>query len=200
MIPIQTQGRLIPPFSEDVVPPPMRDRPRDAHGAPIPWFVADASDLRIASAEKRIRAFRERLCWCCGKGLHRRLAFVGGPACCANRRFGDWASHPACAVFAVRACPFLNGLRQQRSGRPEPEGSSSLPGAVADGGGPVCVYVATGEARLLRDGLFRPPPWAQISWWRDGSRMEPADALPVIHACLVALGAPTEDIDTFRLI
>lgn len=93
-----------------IIPPRMRKLPLDARGYPVPWFVAHRDgepDFRIADPIKRDRAIRARRCWICGGGLGKFLTFVVGPVTAITLSTSEPPSHPDCAKFAVRACPFL---------------------------------------------------------------------------------------------
>lgn len=79
----------------------------DPRGYPIPWFVEEGDDFRIASAAKRVIAVREKLCWVCGQRLGVHLAFVAGPMCGINRTSSEPPAHLDCAQWSVKACPFL---------------------------------------------------------------------------------------------
>jgi hypothetical protein len=85
--------------------------PCDERGFPIPWFVHidenGQSDFRVIGFNKQRDALRQNLCWICGRKLRRVRAFVIGPMCVVNRVSAEPPSHPECADFAAKACPFL---------------------------------------------------------------------------------------------
>lgn len=166
-------------------PPALVRRPRTADGWPIPWFVAELTagpvDLRLACGHKRERAYHQRLCWVCGEPLSERIVFVGGPFSVLNRAFGDWASHPDCAVFSAQHCPFLNGRLARRGARAYPEGVQALPGSVEGRAGPVALYVTGWPVRRAPEGIFRPGPPRYLHWYRHGQRVTEAEVRPVLE-------------------
>lgn len=89
----------------------MLDLPLDERGYPIPWFVLwidGKPDFRVMDEEKRVRAVRERICWCCGKPLGDVFAFVSGPMCGMSRTSSEPPAHLECALWSVKGCPFLS--------------------------------------------------------------------------------------------
>lgn len=107
------------------IPHYMRNLPISAKGFPIPWFVAKTDDgtydIRIADGSKVPRAVRQKLCWLCGNTLGRRFCFVIGPMCAVNRVTSEPPCHPACAAYAVAACPFLTQPRMRRNEKDRPD-------------------------------------------------------------------------------
>src|SRR5262249_17464120 len=95
--------------------------PVDERGYPIPWFVAEqpdgTRDFRVADPRKIVLAFRKRLCWVCGRPLHRYGCFVVGPLCALNHVSSEPPSHPVCAAFSVRSCPFMTQPKRIRDSR-----------------------------------------------------------------------------------
>lgn len=90
----------------------------DHRGFPVPWFVEwidGKPDFRIIGRGKWGQAQRNRLCWVCGGKLGRMNAFVIGPMCAVNRVSSEPPSHPQCADFAARCCPFLANPRMRRN-------------------------------------------------------------------------------------
>lgn len=102
-------------------PPGIQVLPCDARGYPIPWFVHveddGTPDFRIIGYNKIGIAVRNNLCWLCGRKLRRMNAFVIGPMCAVNRVSSEPPSHPECAVFAAKACPFLTRPLAKRNER-----------------------------------------------------------------------------------
>jgi hypothetical protein len=80
------------------------------------WFAVHLERVTVLDPAKRRRALAERLCWICGRPFgHRRLCFVLSPAQAATRVVQEPPSHPGCALFAVRTCPFMRAPDYQRS-------------------------------------------------------------------------------------
>jgi len=101
------------------IPARMKHLPIAETGFPIPWFVPHDENGKpvpqAADPVKRLRAYRDHLCWCCGGKLGIHMAFILGPMCLINRVTAEPASHRACAEYAVRACPFLVRPRMKRN-------------------------------------------------------------------------------------
>lgn len=114
----------------------MRHLPISPTGFPIPWFVAKKKDgtydIRIADGSKVPRAIRQKLCWLCGNTLGRGLAFVIGPMCAVNRITSEPPCHPACAEYAVAACPFLTKPRMRRNEKDRPDEAKDAAGIPLD--------------------------------------------------------------------
>jgi len=101
------------------IPARMKHLPISENGFPTPWFVPyDQNGVAVPQAAdpvKRLRAYRDHLCWCCGGKLGIHMAFTLGPMCAVNRVTAEPASHRACAEYAVRVCPFLVKPRMKRN-------------------------------------------------------------------------------------
>ena len=101
------------------IPARMKHLPISENGFPTPWFVPHDQNgepvPQAADPAKRLRAYRNHLCWCCGQPLGIHLAFVLGSMCSINRVTAEPASHRACAEYAVKACPFLSKPRMKRN-------------------------------------------------------------------------------------
>lgn len=99
--------------------------PVDERGYPVPWFVAwidGQPDHRVMEAEKKDKAWQNRLCWICGQPLGgATVTYAIGPMCAVNRISAEPPSHRECAEYSVRACPFLSRPHAHRreAGLPE---------------------------------------------------------------------------------
>lgn len=106
-------------------PPPRIARlPRNHAGYPVPWFVAwidGVPDFRVVRAGGLDDAVRFGTCWLCGQKLGANAAFLLGPMCSVNRVSPEPPSHRDCALYAVRACPFLTNphMRRRTSNLPD---------------------------------------------------------------------------------
>lgn len=114
--------------------PPLPDTMKHlpvSRGYPVPWFVANTNaidpDFRIADRPKFRRALAKKLCWVCGTPIPALVAFVIGPMCVVNRVSAEPPSHPECALFSVKACPFLTRPHMARRDD-APEGTTPAPG------------------------------------------------------------------------
>jgi hypothetical protein len=162
---------------------PMPDRikalPISENGYPTPWFVATipstgARDLRVADAEKRVRAVKRGLCWVCGQTLGVRKAFVIGPMCVVNRVTSEPPSHLDCARYSVVACPFLTKPRMRRNDVDLPPEAEDAPGmAIARNPGVTCIWVSKAferfsASRQRGDWLIRIGQPSSVEWWAGG--------------------------------
>jgi len=169
------------------IPPRLACRPRDRRGLPIPFTVlilADGTpDFRLSDLDRWEEAVSRPCCALCGgslKGL--KKWFVGGPMCFENRLFTDPAMHRECAIFALRACPFLampKGHYSSLEARPIPEGFGVMP-AVSDTR-PERFMLAC--ARGFTVGTWGPTTviqataWQRVEWWKDGVLLESEGAV-----------------------
>jgi hypothetical protein len=95
------------------IPDQMKGLPIDHRGYPVPFFVPfdvekQVWEFRATSEEKWIKAVTESRCWICGQHCGVRKTFVIGPMCGVNRNTAEPGSHPDCALWAVKNCPFLS--------------------------------------------------------------------------------------------
>lgn len=175
------------PVATAPMPGRVRALPRDRYGRPIPWFVDDqagARSYRGGSADKRIVALRDGMCWVCGQklpsGVRTRrqnrpvpFTFLVAPMVVVNRIAADPPAHEACAAYTVTACPFLS--------RPDIGGmvAWSTTGFTIER-----PRFGVGGGVLLRMG----EP-TSVSWWTGGrlaSRGEATKLLGDAYARLVA--------------
>lgn len=114
----------------DTEPMPARiaELPRDHRGYPIPHFVAtidgkpDFRIVRPGGIDYCIRGQVAR-CWVCGKAIHgNSCAYVVGPMCAVNRTSAEPPSHPSCARYSAKVCPFLTTPKMHRVESTLPEG------------------------------------------------------------------------------
>jgi hypothetical protein len=118
------------------IPPRMLNLPRDPRGAPIPWFAwRDANGqphVTVLDPAKKRDAVLNRRCSMCGAPLGRYYTFVLGPVQAITRTVTEPPSHPGCAEYAVRVCPFLsNPARGRFAGVANPNGAPVNPGVFA---------------------------------------------------------------------
>ncbi|NUP48490.1 MAG: hypothetical protein HOW97_14455 [Catenulispora sp.] len=104
------------------IPPALLARPRDERrGLPIPpvsvHSVADgeAVDFTTINGPVAVDLARARRCSLCGEAIGYWIAFLGGPAAHAARRYLDPPGHPECMSAAVRLCPFIAVRRYRRT-------------------------------------------------------------------------------------
>jgi hypothetical protein len=98
------------------MPERMRRLPLTAQGYPTLFFapVRDGEAiLRSVDVKKFERCVRERLCWLCGDKLERLMTFVVSVPVAYTRLTVEPPCHHECAVYAMRACPFITNPRMR---------------------------------------------------------------------------------------
>jgi hypothetical protein len=158
------------------MPASIRGLPIDpVRKVPVPWFVAwidGKPEFRVADQAKEALAVRERRCWVCGGVLDNRVTFLIGPMCVVNRISSEPPSHPACAEYSARACPFLSrpNMVRREGGLPEERSCAGI--MVERNPGVTCLWTAkspgaapfpNGPGTLYR--LWEP---TGLSWWAEG--------------------------------
>lgn len=156
------------------LPDRVRSCPVDRRGYPVPAFVAlidGEPDHRVVDPRYMLRAVRNHLCWICGQPLGVWKAFVLGPMCTVNCVSSEPGSHRDCAMFAVKACPFLSKpqMHRREAGLPEnlmdPAGIMLLRNPKA-----MCVWITREcHVEMHSDGvLFRVGAPHEMTWWTEG--------------------------------
>ncbi len=159
--------------------PPLPERikrlPIDERGYPVPWFVAiidGKPDHRIVEAGKILTARQHRLCWICGESLEIDISFVVGPMCVVNRVTSEPPSHPECAIFSVKACPFLSRPHAKRRENNLPENQQEPAGeALWHNPGASAVYTCQSyRVRNVGNGVLFSlnPPTQPVQWFTEG--------------------------------
>lgn len=168
---------------------------------PVPWFVPwvnGKAEFRAADAGKRRLALSAKLCWVCGARVRDRMAFVLGPMCVVTRTTAEPACHVECAVFSVRACPFLSRPHMARR-RADDLPTVAPPGLFIDRNpGAACVWSTTeyepfGDGRggtLIRVG---DPIRDMVSWWAEGRKATRAEVEESVRTGLPVLLAAAEE-------
>jgi len=193
-------GRLIP-----LRPglPPLPDRmaqlPKDHRGYPVPWFVAwvdGKPDFRIVDPAKMDQAIHHPICWLCGQHLDGDLVFVIGPMCAVNRTSSEPPSHPDCAAFAARACPFLTMPKAERREGNLPQGMRPAAGFGLKRNPGVTLLWTCLAYRWLEDQngrkLFQIGAPVRIEWLAEGRQATRAEVLESINSGLPLLMAPAK--------
>lgn len=163
--------------------------PKDSRGYPVPWFIqwmkdgeptsftekGAEPDFRVMNTNKRIRAYKNDLCWICGRPLGQYRFFVVGPMCVINRVSSEPPSHRDCAEFAVKACPFLVRPRMRRLPMDDlPEESKSGPGGIMLPRNPGCtaLYLVLGKDYRAFDAgngwLIQMGITQKVYWYSEG--------------------------------
>lgn len=207
--PVHHAGRQARPELPPM-PPRIAALPLDDRGYPIPFFVAyidGKPDFRVADPDKVVACVKCRLCWVCGQGLGRNLAFPIGPMCTVNRTTAEPPSHRDCALWSAIACPFLS---RPHAHRREDELTEANAGNVAGemikrNPGVTAVWV-TRSYELFPDGtgkvLFEVGPPVEVTWWREGRRATRTEVMEAIESGIPLLRAvcqnPTEVLELAR--
>lgn len=161
--------------------PPMPDAiarlPVDDRGYPVPWFVKwidGKPEFRSMDARKLMLAIKQKNCWVCGETLPPwpgPFTFVIGPMCSVNRVSSEPPSHHDCAVFSVKACPFLSKPHMERRENDMPVGPAHSAGVmITRNPGVTCLWESpTYQAFEVHNGiLFNIGEAARATWWREG--------------------------------
>ncbi|HKX71391.1 MAG TPA: hypothetical protein VJM75_09200 [Acidimicrobiales bacterium] len=97
--------------------------PRDDHDRPTPWFLMRFDDghvdYRFVDGDKIGQAVEQCRCWVCGERFERgqgarSRTFIVGPTALFTRTTGEPPMHRSCALYALRACPFLANPNKAR--------------------------------------------------------------------------------------
>lgn len=105
------------------MPSRMARRPISNKGFPVPFFVTARDratgewDFRFVHPRTTLHCHTKRLCWLCGEPIERfrPFAFVIGPMCSINRVSSEPPSHRDCALYGIKACPFLSRPAMRRN-------------------------------------------------------------------------------------
>jgi hypothetical protein len=120
-----------------------------AAGLPIPFSALidedGKPDFRINDIAKVTKCMVYRLCGVCGLPLEEFIWFTGGPLCEASHFFADPPMHEECARYALKACPFLSGKREEYSER-----GTDLPAHLVKNNDEL--QAAPGDTQLLLKG------------------------------------------------
>lgn len=193
MLGIVTATDVPPAPHHRQVPMPSRIRalPRNRAGYPIPYFAAEIDgerDFRVGDTDAYAACIRDRVCWVCGQRRTRVDAFVIGPMCAVNRITQDPPCHLACAVYSVRACPFMARPSMVRRERGLPDGSGVAGFPIDRNPGVGCIWVTN------KWSTFRPPRGGQhgvlfeldkpveVTWWAHGRPATRAEAVAAIDS------------------
>lgn len=168
----------------------------DDRGYPVPWFVAwinGKPDFRVIHPDAITFAARKDRCWICGQPNYpKRRAFVIGPMCAINRTSSEPPSHPECAIWSAKACPFLTRPKALRRQAGLPEDTQSPAGIMLERNpGVALVWLVNGYS-VVDDGngrpLFKLPDPEAALWFAEGreaTRLECMNSidsgLPILH-------------------
>lgn len=160
------------------VPPAIALLPKDRRGYPIPYSAEikpdGTPDFTTINMMKWLKAYKFRLCGICGKSMHGRLFFIGGPLLVANRYSFDHPMHEDCARYSLQVCPFLSMLRAHyqklKEGREDRVTIATTSQEKPD-------QFALAKARsytlekVKGDALLHASPWESVTWWKEGKEI-----------------------------
>lgn len=147
---------------------------RNGDGYPVPWFVAwidGKPDFRVIAPGKILQAVKYSRCWLCGGLLMGTPAFVIGPMCAVNRVSAEPPSHPSCATYAARVCPFLTNPKKERRDTGKPEDAAEPAGVMLTRNpGVALVWCAPAWTTFDAPGgaLFHVGEPSRVEWWAEG--------------------------------
>lgn len=175
----------------------------DHRGYPVPWFVEwinGEPDFRIIGQGKWGKAHRKGLCWVCGRRMGRMNAFVIGPMCAVNRVSSEPPSHPACAEFAARNCPFLANPRMRRNEKGLADmGACSVGGDAIKRNPGVALVWWTLSYKVVSDGqggvLINVGKPEKTMWFAHGREATRAEVMASIDSGLPILQASADAQD-----
>ena len=179
------------------LPPRIAALPVDGRGFHIPYFVAMVDgepDFRFADGEKRDNCMKFELCWICGQTLGHFKTFPVGPMCAVNRNTAEPPSHLDCALWAVKACPFLNNPKAVRRGDELTEANkANVAGIMIERNpGVTCVWTTPHFTRRDAGGgkwLFDIGSPESVSWWKEGRPATRAEVQESLKTGMPALEA-----------
>lgn len=194
------------------VPPRMQHLPRNKVGYVVPWFVAKIDgewDFRVLR-EDYFDAHRFNLCTLCGKPIGANVVFVTGPMCTISRTSAELPNHLECALYAVKACPFLAMPKMHRRENNLPEQYSSAGVMIKRNPGVTALWAPVrGTWKLFSDGrggvLVNMGDPTMIQWWsqgREATREEVEASIESGYPLLMAeaeKGGPAEVREINRL-
>jgi hypothetical protein len=153
----------------------MLSLPVDDRGFPVPWFVSwveGKPDFRIVQTGKRGLAYKQERCWICGGKLGRLKASVVGPMCVVNKVSSEPPSHPECARYAAKACPFLSRPRMRRNEKDLPDARQNPGGIALDRNpGVAAIWFSLRMSKPFATGdggyLFDLGPVDRVEWYAE---------------------------------
>jgi hypothetical protein len=184
------------------LPQRMRKLPIDERGYPVPSFVDYVNgkpDFRTMNGGHFRRAIKFDRCWLCAEPLGRVRCFLIGPMCAVNRTTSEPPSHADCAIFAVKACPFLSHPMARRNTHGLPDEVEDVPGVHLDRNpGATAQWFVERTGYSLFDGggtrpLLKIAEPVHVDWWREKRPATRAEIITSIESGLPALRALCEN-------
>ena len=163
------------------MPPRVARLPRDARGFPIPAgnaVVAGVADFATLDMEKWAALLHRRACGICGETMFGPVYFIGGSLCARNRLFFDHPMHGACALYALKVCPYL-ALPNFMHRKTVPQHEGFMTEVIPRASDQKPARFMLGRTRSYAghwhgaDLLLRADPWLRVSWWHAGQEAAP---------------------------
>lgn len=174
--------------------PGIRALPRNKAGYPVPWFVAwidGEPDFRVIKPEAIAEAWTVPRCWVCGRNRGRWGSFVIGPMCAVNRTSAEPPSHPDCAHWSARVCPFLTRPSMVRRDKHMPDGAVQPAGIMLRRNPGVALVWTSRDAKPWRtpEGgiLFDIGTPHSVDWYAEGRPATRREVLASIDSGLPSL-------------
>jgi hypothetical protein len=165
------------------IPERMKGLSISDEGYPVPWFVPwvdGKPEFRGMDGEKLGIAVRHDKCWLCGQTLGVYKVFPIGPMCCVTRTISEPPSHKECALYGVKACPFLTQPRMRRNEKDMPEHGHIAGIPIKRNPGVTCLWT-TKHYKVIKafNGgiLFRIGSPERVEFWSQGRRATREEAL-----------------------
>lgn len=176
------------------IPHRMALLPRDRRGYPIPWIVqrdlTGRAFFTMNDAERVVVSGKRKVCGICGQKLGRDIWLVGGPGSALHKHgaYLDPPMHKACAVYALKVCPYLasryTGRIDQallKHGKWPPHMRVIVEEAMLPQQPPFMVLARTDKVSFTSTepgGVrFIPKrPWLDVEFWVLGQRITEPDA------------------------
>lgn len=193
---------LNPSIASIPIPERIKSLSLGPNGYPVPWFVAwvgEKPEFRAMDPVKLVRAVRESRCWVCGQRMTREKSFVIGPMCAVTRTNAEPPSHPECALYSVRACPFLTRPHMVRRENDLPEGAGFSAGlAIKRNPGCCAIWTRAGAVDFFPDRptggiLFKIGEPTSVTWWCEGRPATRDEVLDSIESGIPLLGAESKE-------
>ena len=168
------------------IPARLAHRPLSERGFPVPWFVSWINgkwDFVNLDPRLVVEACRRDVCFTCGQPLGRFKCFAIGPMCSINRVSSEPPSHRECALYAVRACPFLSRPNARRNTKAHLGTFDTTPGMPVEHNPGVTLAWITKTYHIMRvpNGfLFQIGEPTETLWFCEGRTATRAEILAAI--------------------
>lgn len=170
------------------MPPRMARRPISPKGFPVPWFARwenGVPDFVNIHPSRTREAIERECCWLCGERLGTYKAFTIGPMCCVNRISAEPPEHFDCALYAVKACPFLKNPNAKRNTAAAIGTAEHTPGImIQDNPGVIAIWITTNyKVMIVENGfLFRLGAPTEVHFFKEGRKATRAEVLDCMNS------------------